>query len=288
MVTQQPGSRPFPQPGTVALVGAGPGDPDLLTVAAVKALQAANVVVHDALVSEEILALIPSHCEVIAAGKRGFSPSSANQESICDMLVSLARDNKRVARLKGGDPFVFGRGGEEACRLAKEGIPFRIIPGLTAGIAGPAYAGIPITHRSVNANVAFITGHESAENYSFQEKKQGKVKEEDDTLQPVAGRIHWESIALTFPVLVLYMAMKNLPQVSQRLIAGGRSAQTPVALIQWATTPKQQTLVTTLSNAVQDAAACHLEPPVIVVIGEVVNYREALAWFPDITLHPPL
>ncbi|MEO5363186.1 MAG: uroporphyrinogen-III C-methyltransferase [Magnetococcus sp. DMHC-8] len=264
----------FLRPGMVALVGAGPGDPDLLTVAALKALQAADVVVHDALVSSRILALIPAGCAVIAAGKRGGNPASTNQADICDTLVALARDHKRVVRLKGGDPFVFGRGGEEALRLAEEGIPFRVVPGLTAGIAGPAYAGIPITHRAVNANVAFITGHESAENSGFR-----TGEEEQDS-----SRVEWEAIAQTFPVLVLYMAMKNLVSVSQRLMAGGRAADTPVALIQWATTPEQRTLVTTLGRVVEEVARCDLQPPVIIVIGEVVRYRESLAWFADVTL----
>ena len=278
MVIQLPPSRSRSlEPGSVALVGAGPGDPELLTIAALRSLQNADVIVHDALVSAEILALIPEQCEIIAAGKRGGHLTSACQTDICDMLVSLARQNKRVVRLKGGDPFVFGRGGEEACRLADEGIPFRIVPGLTVGVAGPAYAGIPITHRAANANVAFITGHESD---ASSPEERGEFCED-----PTKGRVYWEAIA-QFPVLVLYMAMKNLSQVSERLMAGGRSGDTPVALIQWATTPQQKTLITTLSNAVRDVAACRLEPPVIIVIGDVVNYRKKLAWFPDITLSP--
>ncbi|MBF0097109.1 MAG: uroporphyrinogen-III C-methyltransferase [Magnetococcales bacterium] len=263
----------FLPPGTVALVGAGPGDPDLLTVAALKAMHAADVVVHDALVSPTIMQLIPSGTEVISAGKRGGNPSSTNQADICDTLVSLAKAGRRVVRLKGGDPFVFGRGGEEACRLFAEGISFRIIPGLTSGIAGPAYAGIPITHRAVNANVAFITGHESAENSGFREGE-----------EELSSRLDWEGIARTFPVLVLYMAMRNLPQVSKRLIAAGRSAETPVALIQWATTPQQRTLVTNLGRLVEDVNACDLKPPVIIVVGEVVRYREMMSWFADETI----
>ncbi|MEO5341127.1 MAG: uroporphyrinogen-III C-methyltransferase [Magnetococcus sp. MYC-9] len=266
----------FLLPGMVALVGAGPGDPDLLTVAAIKALQAADVVVHDALVSPRILALVPSSCEQIAAGKRGGSSASTNQADICDTLVLQARANKRVVRLKGGDPFVFGRGGEEACRLAEEGIPFRIVPGLTVGIAGLAYAGIPVTHRAVNANVAFITGHEAAENSGLR-----AGEEEQD-----GSRVDWEAIARVCPVLVLYMAMKNLASVSARLMAGGRSADTPVALIQWATTPEQRTLVTTLGNVVRDVAQCDVKPPAVIVVGDVVRYREVLAWFPDISLRP--
>ena len=252
------------------MVGAGPGDPDLLTIAAFKVLKTADVVVHDALVSPEILALIPEGTQIIPAGKRGGQPS-ASQADICDLLVRLAREGKRVARLKGGDPFVFGRGGEEACRLSGEGIPFQVVPGLTAGIAGPAYAGIPITHRAVNANVAFITGRESAINAPFQ-------KDGGTTC------IDWEAVAQAFPVLVLYMAIKTLEPVTRRLMAGGRSQNTPVALIRWATTPRQQTLITTLGKAVEAINACNLQPPAIVVIGEVVNYREILAWFPDETL----
>lgn len=264
---------PYPEPGMVLLVGAGPGDPDLLTVAALKALHNADAVVHDALVSPEIMALIPDGCEKIHAGKRGGSPSSS-QKDITETLVRLAKAGRRVVRLKGGDPFVFGRGGEEAERLAEEGIPFRVVPGLTSGIAGPAYAGIPITHRDVNANVAFLTGHESAENPSFMEGSP-------------SSRIHWESVAQAFPVLVLYMAMQNLSVVVERLVVAGRSTDTPVAVIRWATTPEQQTLVTTLGRLEMDVALLDLQPPAVIVIGDVVKYREQLRWFKDETLVVP-
>ena len=245
-------------PGTVVLVGAGPGDPDLLTIAAFKAIQSADVVVHDALVSQEILDLIPQGCEIIYAGKRGGSPS-IRQGDISETLVSLARENRRVVRLKGGDPFVFGRGGEEALYLADHGIPFRIVPGLTSGIAGPAYAGIPVTHRTVNANLAFITGHENDASVS---------------------RVEWEKIAQIFPVLVLYMAMENLPFVTKKIMDGGRTADTPVAIISWATTPRQVTLITTLGRAVEDVQRSEIHPPAIVVIGDVVQLRDKLSWFP--------
>ncbi|MBF0370250.1 MAG: uroporphyrinogen-III C-methyltransferase [Magnetococcales bacterium] len=260
-------------PGMVALVGAGPGDPDLLTIAALKCLQVADVVVHDALVSEEILNHVPDQCERILAGKRGGRPS-VEQSDITETLVIQARLNKRVVRLKGGDPFVFGRGGEEALRLAKEGIPFRVIPGLTSGVAGPAYAGIPITHRSINANVAFVTGHESPDNASLRRPNS-------------LSRIDWQSMGRAFPVLVLYMAMKNIGFVTEELLAAGRSPDTPVAVIRWATTPQQQTLVTSLKSIVQDVAALDMQPPCIIVVGEVVDFREALAWFPDETLQVP-
>lgn len=280
MVNQRSNGYRYPEPGSVVLVGAGPGDPDLLTVGALKALQIANVVVHDALVSAEILALIPESCEIIPAGKRGGSPSSANQDDICNKLVTLARQQKRVVRLKGGDSFVFGRGGEEASRLAEEGIPFRVIPGLTAGIAGPAYAGIPITHRAINANVAFITGHEACEIPLDQMKGAG----ESPVYDLASSRVDWDAMARTFPVLVLYMAMKNLPSICNKLIKAGRTTETPVALIQWATTPKQKTLVTSLGTILQDLEKHDLQPPVIIVIGDVVHYRKSLAWFPDCTL----
>ncbi|MBF0613155.1 MAG: uroporphyrinogen-III C-methyltransferase [Magnetococcales bacterium] len=254
---------PYLTPGMVALVGAGPGDPDLLTLGAVKAMQSADVVVHDALVSDEVMAMLPEGCQQISAGKRGGHPS-ASQKDICDTLVQLAKEGKRVVRLKGGDPFVFGRGGEEAARLAQEGIPFRIVPGLTSGIAGPAYAGIPVTHRAVNPSVILVTGHESAD--------------------LVSSRIDWQGMGRASPVIVLYMAIKNLHIVTEQLQKAGCPADMPVAVIRWATTSKQQTLITNLERALEDVAHFRIEPPAIVVIGEVVRMRQELAWFPDETL----
>ncbi|MBF0380952.1 MAG: uroporphyrinogen-III C-methyltransferase [Magnetococcales bacterium] len=264
----------FPQ-GMVILVGAGPGDPDLLTIGALKAIKAAEVIVYDALVSEEIVELIPEQTEKILAGKRGGGHST-KQEDISNLLVKFGKENRRVVRLKGGDPFVFGRGGEEACLLAQENVPFRIIPGLTSGIAGPAYAGIPVTHRSVNANFAFITGHESPANTKH-------LNSED--VHP--SRIDWEGVARTFPVIVLYMAMRNVESVRKRMVAAGRSPDTPVALIRWATTPRQQTMITTLGNVTKDIKAVGMQPPAIMVIGKVVDYREILQWFDDETLVAP-
>jgi len=263
----------MPTPGAVSLVGAGPGDPELLTLAAYRAVRSADVVVYDALVSPEVLSFIPDATQKIYVGKRGGIPSMSQGE-ISDLLVSLARRKLRVVRLKGGDPFVFGRGGEEACRLAAEGIVFNVVPGLTSGIAGPAYAGIPVTHRDVNAHVAFITGHESRDH-------QGQ---DDDTIH--ASRIDWEGVARTFPVMVLYMSIKNLPYVTQRLMAAGRSSDTPIALIRWATTARQQTLVSSLGRVVADINTLNIKPPAIIVIGDVVNYRSELAWFQDETLKP--
>ncbi|MBF0137732.1 MAG: uroporphyrinogen-III C-methyltransferase [Magnetococcus sp. DMHC-1] len=258
----------FPR-GSVVLVGAGPGDPDLLTLGAMKVIQVADSVVYDSLVSPEIQALIPKNCEMVFAGKRGGRPST-RQADISETLVRLARENKRVVRLKGGDPFMFGRGGEEACCLVREQIPFRVIPGITAGVAGPAYAGIPITHRGINANVGFFTGHEQME--------------EQNTEGEATSTMDWEAIGQSFPVLVLYMAMKNIGFIAKRLIQGGRSPETPVAFIRWATTSKQATRITTLKNAQRDVVELDLKPPAIIVIGEVVNFRKSLAWFTDHTL----
>ncbi|MEO5365076.1 MAG: uroporphyrinogen-III C-methyltransferase [Magnetococcus sp. WYHC-3] len=266
--------RLFP-PGSVALVGAGPGDPELLTLAALRALENCDVVVYDALISDEIRALIPPGVTEIFAGKRGGLPS-VNQTDICDTLIQLAREGRRVVRLKGGDPFLFGRGGEEAERLVAEGIPFRVIPGVTAGIAGPAYAGIPVTHRSVNALVAFVTGHEATQS--------------PETANRLTGsRVDWESVARAFPVVVMYMAMKNLGMVCGRLMNGGMSPDLPVAVIRWATTPRQETLVSTLSQVAAAVEHLQLEPPAIIVVGEVVRYRQSLSWYADQALtYPPL
>nr|CRH06344.1 Uroporphyrinogen-III C-methyltransferase [Candidatus Magnetococcus massalia] len=259
------------EPGSVVLAGAGPGDPNLLTLGAYKILQACDTLVYDALVSEEILEMVPAGVERHFVGKRGGKPS-IGQEAICNLLIDLAKQGKRVVRLKGGDPFVFGRGGEEAYSLLCEQIPFHVIPGITAGVAGPAYAGIPVTHRNINANVAFLTGHESPHNTAGEEN---------------TTTVDWAGIGQAFPVLVLYMAVKNLPVITAKLIEGGRSPKTPVAVIRWATTPRQETLITTLEKAVEDIAACNVKPPSIIVIGEVVNFREHLYWFEDKNLIPP-
>ncbi|MBF0308161.1 MAG: uroporphyrinogen-III C-methyltransferase [Magnetococcales bacterium] len=262
----------FLPPGCVALVGAGPGNPDLFTLGGLKYLQAADVVVYDALVSEEILALIPEPCEKIFAGKRGGRPSPS-QSDISETLVKLAAGNKRVVRLKGGDPFIFGRGGEEALYLARKGVPFRIMPGLSSGIAGLAYAGIPVTHRDCNANLMLITGHEAPENLVGMDPND-------------ATRLDWVGIARSSPVMVLYMAMQYLDRVTRRLMEAGRDPKTPVAIVRWATTPRQETLVTTLERAAEDVEKTGMAPPAIIAIGEVVRLRESLAWFPDRTLLP--
>lgn len=244
-------------PGTVWLVGAGPGDPGLLTLHAANALRQADVIVRDALVSTDCLTMAKPGVMLEFAGKRGGKPSP-KQRDISLRLVELARQGKRVLRLKGGDPFVFGRGGEEALTLVEHGIPFRIVPGITAGIGGLAYAGIPVTHREVNHAVTFLTGHDSA--------------------GVVPDRIHWEGVAKGSPVIVMYMAMKHIGQITANLMAAGRLASEPVAFVCNAATPQQTVLETTLERAEVDVAASGLQPPAIVVVGEVVRLRCALDW----------
>jgi uroporphyrin-III C-methyltransferase len=248
---------PEMEPGWVWLTGAGPGDPGLLTLLAVKALSTADVIVYDALVDKSILDLARPGATLEYAGKRGGKPS-AKQPDISLRLVQLARDGKRVLRLKGGDPFVFGRGGEEALSLVEAGIPFRIVPGISAGIGGLAYAGIPVTHRDVNAAVAFVTGH--------------------DATGEIPDSVDWASLARGAPVIVLYMALKHIGRIAERLMAGGRSASEPVAIIARATTSSQEVLETTLARAAADAAAAGIEPPAMVVVGEVVRLRAAMDW----------
>jgi uroporphyrin-III C-methyltransferase len=248
---------PVLEPGSVWLVGAGPGDPGLLTLLALKALAQADVIVHDALVNEECLKLARPEAALEYAGKRGGKPS-AKQRDISLRLVELARAGKRVLRLKGGDPFVFGRGGEEALMLVEHNIPFRIVPGITAGIGGLAYAGIPVTHRDINHAVTFLTGHDSS--------------------GIIPDAVNWEAIGKSSPVIVMYMAMKHIAQISANLIAAGRSPAEPVAFVCNAATSGQQVLETTLGEAPAAIAASGLEPPAIVVVGEVVRLRASLDW----------
>ncbi|ARO30565.1 uroporphyrinogen-III C-methyltransferase [Rhizobium sp. NXC14] len=248
---------PALEPGSVWLVGAGPGDPGLLTLLAAKGLAEADVIVHDALVNEDCLRLAHPGAELEYAGKRGGKPS-AKQRDISLRLVELAHTGKRVLRLKGGDPFVFGRGGEEALTLVEHNIPFRIVPGITAGIGGLAYAGIPVTHREINHAVTFLTGHDSS--------------------GIVPDRIDWEAIGKGSPVIVMYMAMKHIAQISANLIASGRSPSEAVAFVCNAATGAQQVLETTLGQATEAVAASGLEPPAVVVVGEVVRLRASLDW----------
>jgi uroporphyrin-III C-methyltransferase len=242
--------------GWVWLCGAGPGDPGLLTLHALNALNQADVVIYDALVQLDILAWAPQ-ARHIYAGKRGGKPS-AKQRDISLQLVDLAREGHRVLRLKGGDPFVFGRGGEEAQTLVQHGVPIRIIPGISAGIGGLAYAGIPVTHRDVNQSVTFVTGH--------------------DQSGEAPCSLDWASIARGSQVLVIYMGMKHAAQIATSLLAAGRPTDEPCAVVSSATTPEQKVLETTLGRMAADIEASGMEPPAILCIGRSVLMRQVLDW----------
>ncbi len=245
-------------PGRVFIVGAGPGDPGLITVAAVNALAQAEVVVFDRLANSSLLELAPPEADRVYAGK-GPKRHAMSQEEINELLVDRGRQGKRVVRLKGGDPFVFGRGGEEAEALSRAGVPFEIVPGVTSAIGAPAYAGIPVTHRGVAASVAFVTGHEDP------------TKERSD--------VEWEKLATAVDTLVLLMGVGQLPQIAERLIAGGRDPATPAAVVEQGTHPRQRTVVGTLGSIVTEAEEAGIVPPAITVVGDVVRLREALRWY---------
>jgi len=251
------GNWPELKPGWVWLCGAGPGDPGLLTLHALNGLRQADVIVYDALVDAAILDWALPRAERIYAGKRGGKPS-AKQADISLRLCELAKAGKRVLRLKGGDPFVFGRGGEEAQTLVQQGIPIRIIPGISAGIGGLAYAGIPVTHRDVNQAVTFVTGH-------------------DQTGQTPAS-LDWKALAKGSQVLVIYMGMKHAPEIAGALLDAGRPIDEPVAVVAQATTPDQKVLETTLGRMVDDIAAAAFNPPAIICIGRSVLMRQVLDW----------
>lgn len=247
----------------VHLVGAGPGDPGLITVRGRQVLAQAEVVIADRLVAPALLEGLAPEVEVLVRGARR---STLSQEEINRLLVERALAGKRVVRLKGGDPFVFGRGGEEAECLRRAGIPFEVVPGVTAAIAAPAYAGIPITHRGLAGAVAFVTGHEA-----------------DDDAQ--ASAVDWTALARGATTLVLYMSVGRLGTIAPRLIAAGRDAGTPVALIERGTTSRQRTLVSTLGEVVAAAREAGIEPPALTIVGEVVALRDKLAWFEARPLH---
>lgn len=245
------------EPGWVWLAGAGPGEAGLLTLLALHGIRHADVIVYDALVGKDILSLAPPGTTLEFAGKRGGKPS-AKQPDISRRLVQLARDGRRVLRLKGGDPFVFGRGGEEALALVAARVPFRVVPGISAGIGGLAYAGIPITHRDVNSAVTFVTGH--------------------DASGVVPDAVDWDAIARGSPVIVAYMALKHLGTIADHLLKGGRLPDEPVAVISRATTERQQVVETRLGRCAADVEASGIEPPAMVVFGHAVTLRAGLDW----------
>lgn len=261
MINPAPQDWPFELPafeaGTVWLVGMGPGDPGLLTLLAWHALREADLIVYDALVDTRILKLIPAGKDIVYAGKRGGRPSQ-KQADITEQLIQYAKEGRRVARLKGGDPFVFARGGEEARRLAEAGVPFRIVPGITAGIGGLAYAGIPATDRGTNASLAFVTGHSAS----------GDVPAVD-----------WAALGRGAETLVVYMPLGHLEEIARALIAAGRDPGEPAAILSQATTPGQTLLTTTLAEAPAAAKQAGAEPPSLFVVGRNVALAKTLAWW---------
>jgi len=246
--------------GRVALVGAGPGDPGLMTVRGLALLRRAEVVIYDRLVDPRVLDEAPPDALRIFAGKASGA-HVLSQARINALLVAHAQQGRRVVRLKGGDPFVFGRGGEEADALAAAGIPFEIVPGVSAAVAVPAYAGIPVTHRGTASSFAVVTGHE----------------DEDKA----HASVDWARLATAVDTLVILMGARGLPRITRALLDGGRRPDTPVALIRWGTTDAQVTLVGRLDEIGALAEAAQLAPPVVAVVGDVVALRSRLAWFSE-------
>lgn len=245
-------------PGKVFLIGAGPGDPKLLTLRAAEVIQASDVIVFDHLVNPEILAHARRGAELVYAGKRSGS-RALTQDEINRLMIDHAEQGRVVARVKGGDPFVFGRGGEEAQALARADVRFEIIPGVSAGTAAAAYAGIPLTHRDHSSSVAFVTGHDSP----------GKNRPQVD----------WSAIARSADTLVIFMCSETIKSIAQRLIWGSRSASTPIAVVRWATYQEQEVFTGTLGDVADAGEDLVIEPPAIAIVGEVVSLRDEIRWF---------
>ena len=242
----------------VYLVGAGPGDPGLITIKGRECIQSADVIIYDYLASPALLKYASPDAEMIYVGKKG-GDHTLSQEEINALIVEKSKAGSTVCRLKGGDPFIFGRGGEEAEVLVAHNIPFEVVPGVTSAVAAAAYAGIPLTHRKLTATLAFVTGHEDPH------------KDESS--------IDWESLARGIGTLVFFMGVKNLPDIARRLIAHGKSPDTPVALIRWGTTPSQKTVTGNLDNISERVKEAGLKAPAIIVVGDVVDLRKSLKWF---------
>ena len=244
--------------GKVYLVGAGPGDPGLITVKGLECIKRADVIIYDYLASATFLKYALKDAELIYVGKKGGDHTLA-QEKINQLIIEKAKKGHVVTRLKGGDPFIFGRGGEEAEILFKEAIPFEVVPGVTSAIAAPAYAGIPLTHRDHTSTVAFVTGHENPN------KKESSID--------------WSTLSKGIGTLVFFMGVKNLPYIVNQLIHHGKTAHTPIGLVRWGTTPQQVTITGTLDTIVSQATAAGFKAPAIIVVGDVVKLRKSLQWF---------
>ena len=242
--------------GKVYLVGAGPGDPGLMTLKGKGLLECADVVIYDALVSPAILAMINPQAEKINAGKR-MGRHSLLQAETTHLLIEKAQENAVVVRLKGGDPFIFGRGGEEMADLVQAGVSVEVVPGITAGIAASAYAGIPLTHRLYSSSVTFVTGHESA----------GKYK----------PQVNWQAIAHGSETIVIYMGIHNLPYIVEELKQAGLDSATPIALVRWGTRPEQEELIGTIATIIEQVEETGFSAPAIAVIGSVVNLHSILS-----------
>lgn len=250
-------SAPQAQPvGRVYLVGAGPGDPDLLTLRALRVLQAADAVVYDNLISPDVLAFLPPNAQRIYAGKRR-NEHTLRQEQINALLVSLAREGKQVVRLKGGDPFIFGRGGEEMQQLAASGVPFEVIPGVTAACGVSSYAGIPLTHRDHAQSCLFVTGH----------------------LKDGTSDLDWPSLVHKNQTVVIYMGLNALPEIARQLVAHGAEPNLPVAVVQDGSLPSQVEVTGTLSSIAQRVEQAKLRSPCLTIVGTVVSLHDELAWF---------
>src|SRR5574337_704959 len=243
--------------GKIFIVGAGPGDPKLITLKAVEAIKSSDVVLYDRLVSKKIVAMIPKTSEKLYVG-RDVGDDYKHQDTTNDLMVKLAKKNKNVVRLKGGDPFIFGRGGEEAEFLRKHKVKYEIIPGITSGIGSAEYSGIPLTHRKYASSVVFVTGHEDAK------KSEGVVE--------------WKKLAKAVDTIVIMMGLSRLEIISKQLISGGLSKNTPVAVIQNGTTDEHRMIKGTLSNISKKVSQAKIKPPSIVVVGKVVNLSDKIGW----------
>lgn len=244
--------------GIVYLVGAGPGDPELLTIKAEKIIKAAEVIVYDRLLADKLIETFPINAEKIYVGKESGT-HIVPQDQICKILIKKAKEGKIVVRLKGGDPFLFGRGGEEAIELKKEGVKFEIIPGIPAALAVPAYAGIPVTHRDYSSSVTFVTGHEDPDK--------------------IRNPVNWEKLATATDTIVIFMGIKRMKLITDAIMKGGRDRRTPAAAIEWGTTKRQRIIEGVLEDLADKIVLNNVKSPALIIIGDVVKMRKMLSWF---------